>query len=143
MLHSGAISGYNRSRPLNQLFPHIVRSMHSDSVTAPVVLRCLGTFEVTVHMTPVAAFPTDKIRGLLAYLALESHTEIGARGSRPHRREALASLFWPDMADSLALANLRLALHRLRQTLDRAAPGAADALLTITRQTVQLNPAAL
>ncbi len=47
------------------------------------------------------------------------------------------------MADSLALANLRLALHRLRQTLDRAVPGASDSLLTITRQTVQLNQAAL
>src|SRR5262245_32262369 len=103
--------------------------MVSDSATAPVVLRCLGTFEVTAHTGPVTAFPTDKIRGLLAYLALESHTEIGARGSRPHRREALASLFWPEMADSLALSNLRLALHRLRQTLDRAAPGASATLL--------------
>src|SRR5436190_20571312 len=100
--------------------------MANDSTTALVELRCFGTFEVTVHTEPVAAFPTDKIRGLLAYLALESHTEVGARGSRPHRREALASLFWPDMADSLALTNLRLALHRLREALDRAVPGAAD-----------------
>src|SRR4051812_24694714 len=108
--------------------------MASDSATASVVLRCLGTFEVTVHMEPVAAFPTDKIRGLLAYLALESHTAISAHGSRPHRREALAGLFWPEMADAFALSNLRLALHRLRQALDRAAPGASAALLTITRQ---------
>jgi WD40 repeat protein/DNA-binding SARP family transcriptional activator len=117
--------------------------MVSDSATAPVVLRCLGTFEVTVYAEPVAAFPTDKIRGLLAFLALESYTANGMRASRPHRREALASLFWPDMADSLALSNLRLALHRLRQALDRVAPGTADTLLTITRQTVQLKPAAM
>src|SRR4051812_11442996 len=115
--------------------------MVSDSATAPVVLFSLGTFEVTIHAEPVAAFPTDKIRGLLAFLALESHTENGRSAARPHRREALASLFWPDMADSLALSNLRLALQRLRQALDRVAPGTADTLLTITRQTVQINPA--
>src|SRR4051812_5094489 len=100
--------------------------MASDSAMAPVAIRCLGTFEVTIDTEPVAAFPTDKIRGLLAYLALESHTELGGRGSRPHQREALARLFWPNMADSLALSNLRLALHRLRQTLDRVALGASD-----------------
>src|SRR5690242_15591856 len=110
--------------------------MASDSAPAPIVLRCLGTFEVTVHAEPVAAFPTDKIRGLLAFLALESYTQKGVRGSRPHRREALAGLFWPEMSDALALSNLRLALHRLRQALDHAAPGASAALLTITRQTV-------
>src|SRR4051794_13274180 len=108
--------------------------MTNDTATA-VALRCLGTFEVTVHTEPVAAFPTDKIRGLLAYLALESHTASGAHGSRPLRREALAGLLWPEMTDALALSNLRLALHRLRQVLDRAAPGISAALFTITRQT--------
>ncbi len=89
--------------------------MASDSATALVVLRCLGT--------------------------LESPAEIGARGSRPHRHETLAGLFWPEMVDSLALSNLRLTLHRLRQALDRAAPGTSAALLTITRQTVKLRRA--
>src|SRR5262245_54488043 len=113
--------------------------MIETKATAPLVLRCLGTFEVSANGLPVVAFPTDKVRALLVYLALESYVEIGTRGSRPHRREVLASLLWPEMADAPALTNLRLALHRLRQTLDRAAPGASDALLTITRQTVQLN----
>jgi WD40 repeat protein/DNA-binding SARP family transcriptional activator len=117
--------------------------MASDNATAPVALRCLGTFEVTINAELVSAFPTDKVRALLAYLALESRAESGRRGSRPHRREVLASLLWPEMADAAALANLRLALHRLRQTLDRIARGASDALLTITRQTVQLNQGAL
>jgi WD40 repeat protein/DNA-binding SARP family transcriptional activator len=108
-----------------------------------VRLRCLGTFEVSVQAGLVDTFPTDKVRALLAYLALESRAETGARGARPHRREVLAGLLWPELDDALALANLRLALHRLRQTLDRAVPQASDALLTITRQTVQLNPAAL
>ena len=103
---------------------HTLLSMASDNATALVALRCLGTFEVTINAELVAAFPTDKIRGLLAYLALESRADSGRRGSRLHRREVLAGLLWPDMTDSLALSNLRLALHRLRQSLDRAAPGA-------------------
>ena len=50
-----------------------------------IVIRCLGAFEVTLHSQAVTAFPTDKIRALLAYLAL---TE-----AQPHRRELLAALF--------------------------------------------------
>lgn len=108
--------------------------------TARIALHCLGTFELTIDATAVTAFPTDKIRALLAYLALEQDNRAGAR---LHRREILAGLLWPEMADDMALANLRLAIHRLRQTLDRAAAGTGAALLTSTRQTVQLNPATL
>lgn len=117
--------------------------MASNKAAAPVLLRCLGTFEVTLDAALVAVFPTDKVRALFAYLALESRADLGGRGARPHRREALASLFWPEMPQSLALTNLRLALHRLRQALDRCLPGVSDALLTITRQTVQLNQSVL
>src|SRR3569832_31329 len=108
-----------------------------------IAIRCLGTFEVITDTQEVAAFATDKVRALLAYLALESRAEIGIPRSRPHRREALASLLWPEMPDALALRNLRLALHRLRQTLDRAAPRASDAMLSFTRQTVQFNQGAV
>src|SRR5919202_5274952 len=114
-----------------------------DRTMTRIAVRCLGTFEVLVDAQVVAAFPTDKVRALLAYLALESRVEVDTPESRPHRREALASLFWPEMPDSLALSNLRLALHRLRQVLDGAAPRASDALLTITRQTVQFNQGAV
>lgn len=116
--------------------------MTSISPTAPVLLRCLGTFEVTVQGRLADTFPTDKVRALLVYLALEAR-ETASRRSRPHRREALASLFWPELDDALALTNLRVALHRLRQTLDRAAPHTSEALLRITRQTVQIDYAAL
>lgn len=76
------------------------------------------------------AFRTDKIRALLAYLALEP---------RPHRREVLAGLLWPDHAEQAALTNLRISLYRLRQTLAAAAPE-GQALLIINRQTVALAP---
>lgn len=98
-----------------------------------LVLHCLGAFNATVDTVPLTAFSTDKVRALLIYLALET--------TQPHRRELLASLFWPEMSQVTALTNLRLALHRLRQTLDEAVPGASTTLLISTRQTLQLNAA--
>lgn len=100
---------------------------------AALEIHCLGGFAVGLHKTAITAFPTDKIRALLTYLALE----IG----QPHRREVLANLFWPEMDESGALMNLRLALHRLRKTLDNVQPAMGAALLQSTRQTLQLNPA--
>jgi predicted ATPase/DNA-binding SARP family transcriptional activator len=98
-------------------------------------LTFLGTFAVTTATGVIGGFRTDKVRALLAYLALE--------GARPQRRERLAALFWPDNDHETALANLRLTLHRLRQTLDAAAPGLAATLFTITRSAVSFHaPAA-
>lgn len=98
-------------------------------------LSLLGPFQATVDGRPVAAFPTDKVRGLLAFLALEP--------DRPHRREALAGLLWPERPEEDARRNLRQSLHRLRTTLDGAAPGLADRLLHADQITVRLDPAAL
>lgn len=100
---------------------------------AALEIHCLGGFAVGLHKTAIPAFPTDKIRALLTYLALE--------GGQPHRREVLANLFWPEMDEAGALMNLRLALHRLRKTLDNVQPAMGAALLQSTRQTLQLNSA--
>lgn len=53
---------------------------------------------------------------LLAYLAAES--------DRPHSREQVATLFWPDVTTSASLRNLRQLLYRLRRMLqdDRVEP---------------------
>src|SRR4051794_26196485 len=103
----------------------IADRMTNSIPTPAVALRCLGTFEVTIDTATVTAFPTDKVRALLAYLALEDQTAAGGLDARSHRREVLAGLFWPEMPDDMALANLRLTIHRLRQTLDRTVPGAS------------------
>ncbi|MCB0121825.1 MAG: NACHT domain-containing protein, partial [Caldilineaceae bacterium] len=95
-----------------------------------VTLQFLGRFSVTIDTTPVTTFHSDKARALLAYLALEP---------QEHSRTQLATLLWPEIDDPSARTNLRNTLHRLRQTLDGAAPDAADQLLTVTRQTVQFN----
>jgi predicted ATPase/DNA-binding SARP family transcriptional activator len=71
---------------------------------------------------------------LLAYLALEA---------RPHRREALAALLWPDIGEEYAQKNLRNTLHRLRQPMQALDPTLADRLLISTRQTIALDSAYL
>jgi DNA-binding SARP family transcriptional activator/predicted ATPase len=102
-------------------------------------IKALGGLAVTAVTDPATAVPlhfrTDKIRALLIYLALE--------GERPHERQALAALLWPEMPEQTALKNLRQSLHRLQQTVNDQLPGLSDALLTVTRGAVQLHPAYL
>ncbi|MCB0094108.1 MAG: NACHT domain-containing protein [Caldilineaceae bacterium] len=76
-------------------------------------------------------FYSDKVRALLAYLVLEPHE---------YTRAELAALLWPEIGDQSARANLRNTLHRLRQTLDAAAPGSSNSLLTVSRQSICFNP---
>lgn len=96
-----------------------------------LTLSLFGSFQATWQDQPLTDFATDKIRALLAYLALE--------GKRPFRREILAALLWPDWSDTIARRNLRQSLHRLKQTLSKANPDLADVLLSQTRQTVQFH----
>ncbi|MEZ4734641.1 MAG: hypothetical protein R3E79_46715 [Caldilineaceae bacterium] len=97
-----------------------------------LTLRALGAFAVTIQATTVTAFPTDKIRALLIYLALENDL--------PQHRERLAALFWPEIDQTLALNNLRVTLHRLRETLEKVQPGLGATLIESTRQTIRLLP---
>jgi len=94
-------------------------------------LSLFGGFAASVNSESITQFRTDKMWALLAYLALN--------GERPFRRESLATLLWSEWPDDAARRNLRQTLHRLRQLLDELAPGLGDDLLTMTRQTVQLN----
>nr|MBP8291334.1 hypothetical protein [Caldilineaceae bacterium] len=69
-------------------------------------IALLGTYVVTHDGRPVTAFAYDKVRGLLAYLAVEA--------DRPHRRDHLATLFWPEQDRRGALQSLSQALYQLR-----------------------------
>lgn len=97
----------------------------------PAALRitCLGSALVTDGEAEPLAFPTQKALALLIYLSIES--------GRPHRREALAGFFWPDLTDEAARLNLRKTLERLRTTL--AQGGVAD-VLRIDAQSVAFAP---
>jgi predicted ATPase/DNA-binding SARP family transcriptional activator len=93
-------------------------------------LALLGPTQLTLDGQPISAF-YNKARALLAYLAVESY--------RPHQRDALATLLWPEMADEAARHSLRQALTNLREAIGDAS--ARPPFLLITRDTIQFNPA--
>ncbi|NLS76190.1 MAG: hypothetical protein GXY76_02915 [Chloroflexi bacterium] len=72
-------------------------------------ISLLGPFRAALGGAPVTEFESDKVRALLAYLAVES--------GRPHRRQSLAGLLWPEWPEAAARANLRNALAKLRQSI--------------------------
>jgi DNA-binding SARP family transcriptional activator/predicted ATPase len=56
---------------------------------------------------------------------------------RPHRRERLAGLLWPDLPEQAARTNLRHALANVRQVIGDQQ--AAPPFLIVTRKTIQFN----
>jgi predicted ATPase/DNA-binding SARP family transcriptional activator/Tfp pilus assembly protein PilF len=94
-------------------------------------LSLLGPFRIILDNAPVTDFATDKVRALLAYLAVEAN--------HPHRRDVLAGLLWPDQPQRRARHNLRQALSNLRQALGDQ-ENDREPFLLVTRQTVQFNP---
>ena len=56
----------------------------------------LGPLRVTIDEEPATGFESDKVRALLAYLAVEA--------GYPQRRETLAGLLWPDWPERAARA---------------------------------------
>jgi DNA-binding SARP family transcriptional activator len=92
-------------------------------------LSLLGPFDVTLEGRP-AFFATDRARALLAYLAVET--------GRPHRREALAGLLWPDRPEQAARRNLSQSLVRLRRAIDDRQTGTS--CLRITPKTIEFLP---
>ena len=92
-------------------------------------LSFLGAFQASLDGQPITNFEADKVRALLAYLAVEA--------DRPHRRDALAGLLWPDWPDRSARTNLRNALANLRGAIDDRI--ALPPFLLITHETIQFN----
>ncbi len=96
---------------------------------ATLSISLLGSFLVNSGGQPVSGFKSDKVRALLAYLAVEA--------DRPHRREILSALLWPEIPDRSARSNLRDALSNLRQVIgDREVD---PPYLLIERDQVQFN----
>ena len=78
----------------------------------------------------VNGFAYQKARALLIYLLLEA--------ARPHSRDELIGLLWPELPDTAARTNLRQALADLRKVLgdEEATPP----YLLVTRDSLQFNP---
>jgi DNA-binding SARP family transcriptional activator len=103
---------------------------------ARLSVRLFGPFQVILDAEEVVGFRSDKVRALLAYLCVEAQ--------RPHRREKLAGLLWPEWPEQTARANLRHALANLRQAIgDRTSPddqAATTPFLQTSRQAIQFDP---
>ncbi len=99
---------------------------------ARLILSFLGPFQAALDGQSVAGFESNKVRALLAFLVVEV--------SRPHARETVAALLWPDHHNHAALDSLRSALANLRRVIgDQTAD---PPFLLITRDTIRFNPAA-
>jgi len=72
-------------------------------------IKLFGGFTVTLEGQPVTKFRSDKVRALLAYLAVQP--------DRDHARTSLATLLWGDLPDSAAKTNLRIELSNLKKVL--------------------------
>jgi predicted ATPase/DNA-binding SARP family transcriptional activator len=92
----------------------------------------LGSFRVVLDGEPVTGFVSDKARALLAFLAVEAE--------RPHRREVLAGLLWPEYPERSARASLRNVLANVRQVIGDQE--AHPPFLCVAGQTIQFNPEA-
>ncbi|UCH60845.1 MAG: hypothetical protein JSV61_05015, partial [Anaerolineales bacterium] len=94
-------------------------------------IRLLGGFHVERDGIPLNDFKSDKVRALLAFLVLEA--------DRPHLRDTLAGLLWPEVSNQSARTNLRSTLANLRKVIDDYQ--ASPPHLLINRETVQFNRA--
>jgi predicted ATPase/DNA-binding SARP family transcriptional activator len=86
-------------------------------------------FQAALDGELITHFESNKVRAPLAYLATASQ--------RPHPRDVLAGLLWPERRNPTALRNLRQALHNLRRAIHDQ--GASPPFLLVTRDTVQFN----
>jgi predicted ATPase/DNA-binding SARP family transcriptional activator len=72
-------------------------------------IRLFGGFRLLYNEQPISMVHQLRLQSLLAYLVM--HREL------PHPRQQLAFLFWPDVSEKRARANLRKALYELRKVL--------------------------
>ena len=96
----------------------------------PLTIRALGGFAVAVDGHEVTRFRSVNVRALLLHLAL--------RRTETLRREALATLLWPDVDERTARQNLRQTIHRLRGIVDPT--GDESPRLEVTRTTARIAP---
>ena len=96
---------------------------------AKLSLALLGTPRLILDGSSLDDVFYEKVEALLCYLAVESN--------RPHRREVLAEIFWPDLPDAHARSNLRYALFKLREGLqDKTNP---NPYLLVSRTSIRFN----
>lgn len=96
---------------------------------ARLSITTLGDFHITLNGELLDAFESNKVRALLAYLAVEVE--------RAHTRDRLIGLLWPDQPERAARRDLSQALYNLRQTIRDAETD--PPFLYANRRAVQFN----
>ncbi len=96
----------------------------------PLRLSTLGPPEVCLGENLVT-FPTRKTLALLVFLAIEGDLQP---------REQLAALLWPEVSPERSHASLRNTLNHLQTTLRQASGLAQSPYLSITHNSLGLNP---
>lgn len=96
---------------------------------ARLKINLLGSFRIYLEEALITNFESNKVRALLAYLAVESWDS--------HNREKLSTLFWPEMSAKRASSNLSQALYSLRQLLQDHQ--ATPPFLLHSRDSIQFN----
>lgn len=91
-----------------------------------------GRFHAQCGQQVLEGIDTRKVQELFCYLLLN-------RG-HAHPREALASLLWGDYSTAQSKSYLRKALWQLQTALDLGAPSAAQSVLLVDPEWIQLNP---
>jgi len=97
-----------------------------------LTLRLFGGFQLVYDGEMVENPGGDAGRALLAYLAVES--------DRPHSRQELATLIWPETTDKESRNRLRVTLSRLRSALEAIEQLQGAEVLQVDREQVQINP---
>lgn len=96
---------------------------------ARLSIKLLGPFTAELDGQHLSGFRSNKVRALLAYLAVERH--------RPWSRTTLAGLLWPDLPEVSAQSNLRNALSNLRHILGDT--GSEPSFFLLSETTLQFN----
>ncbi len=100
---------------------------------ARLAILSLGPLQITLGDNPVTGFDSDKARALLAYLAIEA--------DRPHLRESLAGLLWPEFPEERARQSLSQALSNVRNVIGDRDGHPSIPFLNVTRQALHFNRA--
>ena len=100
------------------------------SQTQPLRIHLFGGLNVYRGEQPLPGFPTQKSRGLFAFLALNH--------GRSHSRSTLVGRFWGDSPETVARKNLRTDIWRIRTVLEPQGiePGSC---LTVNQDEVSLS----
>ncbi len=91
-------------------------------MTKVLELHLLGSLQINLDGRPLTGLASSKAKALLCYLAVTA---------RPHTRQALAGLLWPDLPEADARRNVRGDLLKLRQLI--------PAHLLVTHQTLAFD----